>query len=218
MKIATWNIERPTRTGKRVPLIINCLQQLDADILILTETNEAIQVPGGYHCFFTSVLQESFYKEGERRVSIYSKYEPAGQSETFRSDTSLCVTLKTIFGELAVYGTIIGINGNRRHNFTNDLSAQLSDFEIISHTQNFCIAGDLNISFSDNYYFTEEGRKKLNDSFTKLDMVNLTAAIPENIDHIIISNKFIKRKNIKLSRWNIDKRLSDHIGVCVTIT
>ena len=30
---------------------------------------------------------------------------------------------------------------------------------------NFCIGGDLNISFGDNYYYTEEGRNKLNASF-----------------------------------------------------
>ena len=218
MKIATWNIERPIKTSKKIPLIIDCLQKLDADILILTETNEVIQPAVNYNCFYTSTLKELFYKEGERRTSIYSKYEAVGQFDTFRDDTSICITLRTPLGDLAVYGTVIGINGNRRHNFNEGLTLQLADFERISANTNFCLAGDLNMSFGDNYYFTQDGRQKLNASFEKLNLKNLTASIPDNIDHIIISNDFIKDRIIKLATWNVDKKLSDHIGVCVTIS
>jgi endonuclease/exonuclease/phosphatase family metal-dependent hydrolase len=73
------------------------------------------------------------------------------------------------------------------------------------------------MSFGDNYYFTEDGRQKLNASFEKLGLTNLTADIPENIDHIILSNEFIKGKSISVSEWNRDKKLSDHIGVCVML-
>ena len=177
-----------------------------------------IQPAANYNCFYTSALKELFYKEGEKRTSIYSKYEAIGQIDTFRDDTSICITLRTPLGDLAVYGTVIGINGNRRHNFTEDLTQQLADFERISANTNFCLAGDLNMSFGDNYYFTLDGRQKLNASFEKLNLKNLTASIPENIDHIIISNDFIKDRIIKLATWNVDKKLSDHIGVCVTIS
>jgi len=221
MKIATWNIERPKKTGIRVPRIIECIRKVEPDILILTETNEAVYLGEEYNYFHSNILQESFYKEGERRTSIYSKYQLTGTHVTFRADTSICAKLKTPFGELAVYCTVIGINGNRRKNFDADLVKQLEDFERISvnenFCENFCIGGDLNMSFADNYYFTQDGRKKLIDSFEKLKMTNLTAGIPENIDHIIISDEFIKGKSIILSEWNRDKKLSDHIGVCVTI-
>ena len=73
------------------------------------------------------------------------------------------------------------------------------------------------MTFGDNYYYTDAGRKKLNDCFNTLQLTNLTADIPENIDHIIVSNAFIKDKSIKLTTWNLDKKLSDHIGVCVEI-
>ena len=221
MKIATWNIERPKKTSKKNSMIIDCLQKLDADILILTETNEIIQPAGNYKCFHTTELKESFYKEGERRTSIYSKYESVGQFDTFRDDTSLCISLRTPFGDLAVYGTVIGINGNRRHNFNEDLNHQLADFEKIAANANFCIAGDLNMTFSDNYYYTDDGRKKLNNVFARLNLVNLTADIPENIDHIIISEDFIKNRHFEFDFWNKEKnkgKLSDHIGVFVTIT
>ena len=74
MKIATWNIERPTESGKRNKAIIQQLNEIDADILILTESNHFIHLGGNYKYFHTSLLSANFYKEGERRVSIYSKY------------------------------------------------------------------------------------------------------------------------------------------------
>jgi endonuclease/exonuclease/phosphatase family metal-dependent hydrolase len=218
MKIATWNIERPIRTAGRIKRIIECLKEVDADILILTETNTAVHFGDVYTYHHSEILQESFYKDGERRTSIYCKYSLIESYATFRADTSICKKLKTPFGDLVVYGTVIGINGNRRKNFDADLNEQLKDFKRISVNANFCIAGDLNMTFGDNYYFTQDGRQKLNDSFEKLQLVNLTAGIPENIDHIILSNAFINGKTIKLTEWNLDKKLSDHIGVCVEIT
>lgn len=221
MKIATWNIERPTHNSKKNAAITAYLHELDADILILTETNEAIQPDCNYQCYYTSAPTESFYKAGERRTSIYTKYELAGEFDTFRSDTSICKTLRTPFGDLHVYGTVIGINGNRRHNFTTDLDEQVKDFERIAATGNFCLAGDLNMSFCDNYYFTDTGRKTMVDCFNKLNLVNLTGAVAENIDHIVLSKTFITGKKIEVQTWNEERKkgkLSDHMGVCVTIT
>ena len=37
MKIATWNIERPTKNDKKIPVIEDILKNVNADILILTE-------------------------------------------------------------------------------------------------------------------------------------------------------------------------------------
>jgi endonuclease/exonuclease/phosphatase family metal-dependent hydrolase len=140
------------------------------------------------------------------------------QIETFNSETSICTILDTSFGELAVYGTIIGIYGNRHENFNVDLEKQLLDFKKISASQNICIAGDFNISFSDNYYFTKMGRQELNTIFENQQLNNVTKNIAENIDHIVISEKFIENCNVESKTWNLDKKLSDHIGVSVTIS
>lgn len=213
LTLATWNLERPQKTSKRIPAIIDCIKKINPDILVLTETNEFIDLGEEYHCFHTSILPMPYYKEGERRVSIYSKYKAVKAFETFRNDTSICVQFTTPFGELAVYGTVIGIYGNRKKGFTEDLEQQLKDFEEIAATTNLCIAGDLNISFSDNYYYTQDGRQKLNASFEKLNLLNLTANIPQNIDHIIASKSFIGERTFRFETWNTDKSLSDHIGV-----
>jgi endonuclease/exonuclease/phosphatase family metal-dependent hydrolase len=99
----------------------------------------------------------------------------------------------------------------------DDLDLQLLDLEKIAKEGNLCVGGDFNISFSDNYYFTKEGRRKLNDLFEKLNLINLTAEIAQNIDHIILSGAFVGDRARSIETWNEDKRLSDHIGVAVEI-
>ena len=217
MKIATWNIERPTKTTLRNKKIIEELNIIAPDILILTESNEAIHLGNNYQYHHTTVLDPAYYKEGEKRVSIYSKYKLIETFQTFRGDTSLCIHLETPLGNLAVYGTVIGVYGNRRTDFTQDLHLQLLDFNNIAANNLFCIAGDLNMSFSDNYYHTKIGRDKLNESFNDLNLHNTTAGIPQNIDHIILSNEFIKGRELKVQCWNLDKKLSDHIGLALEI-
>ncbi len=217
MKIATWNIERLNKSTTKNQLIIDCLTKINADILILTETNEVINLGNTYQCFHSSKLEESYYKEGERRVSIYSKYDFIGGIKTYRADTSICVKINTPLGDLAVYGTIIGTHGNRNESFIADLDKQLIDFDRIANSNNFCISGDLNMTFADNYYYTKEGREKLNASFEQLKLLNLTANIPENIDHIVLSKTFVGIKQPKIEIWNSDKILSDHIGVSIEL-
>ncbi len=215
MKIATWNLERLKKSTSKNQTIVDCLININADIFILTETNEIINLGDAYNCFHTSKLEEPFYSKGERRVSIYTKYDFIEDFKTFRADTSICIKLKTPLGALAVYGTIIGTHGNRSKSFVEDLDSQISDFDRIASTNSFCISGDLNMTFADNYYCTKTGREKLNTSFESLNLISLTASIPENIDHIILSKTFVAERQVKVETWNIDKTLSDHIGISV---
>ncbi len=217
MKIATWNIERQSKSGKKFNSIINTLKVINADILILTETDEEIELGEQYSTFHTSKPKENFYRKEETRVTIFSKYLSVTQAETFRNDTSICNILKTPFGELAVYGTIIGNFGNRLPSFEEDMEKQISDFKKIAKSSNLCIAGDLNMSFSDNFYFTYEGRDKLNNTFNNLDLENLTAPIRNNIDHIVLSKNFLGQRQVIKEFWNDNYELSDHLGVAVTI-
>jgi len=218
MKIATWNIERLSKSTTKTPLIIGWLERMDADILILTETTTSIELKGDYHFFCTSRYGENYFRDDERRVAIYSKYPMIEQLKTFRGDTSLCIIVQTPLGDLSVYGTIVGVRGNRQNDFIEDLDQQILDYQTIAQKGALCIAGDLNMSFEDNYYFTNEGRHKMINVFKRLQLINLTEAIPQNIDHIVISQFFIGNRNISISTWNTDKTLSDHIGVCVEIT
>ena len=87
----------------------------------------------------------------------------------------------------------------------------------LSQNHNFCIVGDFNISFCDNYYFTNWGRNELNRSFAETEIINLTQSKTETIDHIAISKKFCKDSKVEVTKWNCGKELSDHKGISVKL-
>ncbi len=217
MKIATWNLERPTNQTSRLKNIQDILIALDADIIVLTETNRFIDLGSSYYSYHSLILSNPMYKEGELRSSIYSKYPSFAKIKTFNQETSICEVLDTPVGNIAVYATIIGIYGNRHQNFKKDLELQLLDFKSVGTQYPICIAGDFNMSFCDNYYYTKEARDKLNKSFNELGLINFTNNVQNNIDHIIISQQLLSVSEVNCHVWNLDKKLSDHIGVMVDL-
>ena len=226
MKIATWNIERPkSSTITKNVRILEALKEVDADILVLSETNSAINLGREYTAFSTAPLVETAeedgvqYGKGETRVTIWSKYPMLRRVATCSPLSAICVCVCTPHGELNVYGTILGFRGNRHPAFMADLEAQLKDWRTLSKSGHLCIAGDYNMTFSDNYYYTKTGRRTLNEAFDELEIDLLTRSIPENIDHIAISRSF-SRPSVSICKvWNRpkDRKVSDHIGVCLTL-
>ena len=219
MKIGNWNIERLKKI-KEKDTILSEINLRDFDILVLTEYDERIKPSGFNYKISTESLMDvntDNYKQTERRTAIFSKYPILKQFQTYDKYTACCVELKTEFGNLVVYGTIMGIYGNRNENFKVDLERQISDFKKITDEKNICIVGDFNQTFSDNYYFTKFGRETINENFSKLKIKNLTAELSENIDHISISENFIRNSDFKIETWNMEKRLSDHIGISIEI-
>jgi hypothetical protein len=219
MEIATWNVERPTTTSNKNASIIGEIRNLNADILILTETHSIIRPPG----YAYSLASDTLTADGENRTTIWSKYPLGDRIRTFAPETSVCVNVQTPHGGLYVYGTVIGVFGSREKSFLPDLELQIDDWARISKLGNICIAGDFNISW-DSYYFTHDGRGKLSDAFKALKITNLTSEIPQNIDHVAISDSFLKaaKRNELPHTWNLEKKLrkpslSDHIGVSVKL-
>jgi exonuclease III len=191
MKIATWNIER-LKYKSQIDKINSIIDEINADIFVLTETDERITPSNFKYRIDTPKLTEidaKNYVETENRISIFTNYEIIEQFETYDKYSSLCVELKTELGNLKVYGTIIGIYGNRNENFKIDLIAQIKDFEKLSIEDNFCVIGDYNISFADNYYFTNFGRDELNKSFDRNNLELVTRQKEQCIDHIAISKR-----------------------------
>lgn len=230
LKIATWNVERPNlTTGKekeRVNAINAELKKHPTDILILTETNECISPGAVYYVHHSEPLDKeaggNYYKDGERRISIWSMY-PVIETLTVKNPlTTACAVIQTPFGNLAVFGCIIGIHG-RGKGFDTDLQDQMEDLRRFEEAgYNICYTGDFNLSY-DRYYTKKSAKNQLIDLFSSLKMKNLTADIPENIDHIVISDSFLLTSTIEKECWNQDKKkarpivLSDHKGVAVTL-
>ncbi|MCX6690133.1 MAG: hypothetical protein NTZ39_10685 [Methanoregula sp.] len=231
IKIATWNVERPNRTDEKEKERVNAinaeLKKHPADILILTETNECISPENIKYVYHSEPLEKeaggSYYKEGERRVSIWSLHPIIETLKVKNSLTSACAVIQTPLGNLAVFGCIIGIHG-RGKGFDTDLQDQMEDLRRFEEAgYNICYAGDFNMSFCDNYYTKKSARSQLNDLFSTLKMKNLTARIPQMIDHIVVSESLLPSSSVEKECWNTDKKkarpivLSDHKGVIVTI-
>ncbi len=232
MKIATWNVER-LKHRNSLDKILSAIENTQADILVLTETDERIKcnyrygfhtpklhnAPSDYHMpgRYKEYAAASVYAATENRVSIYTNYPCVKQYDTYDKYTALCVELDTDIGSLLVYGTIIGVIGNRDESFKQDLLLQTKDYEHLAKIGSICICGDFNCSFSDNYYFTNFGREKLSASFAYNNISLLTGNQPECIDHIAVSQDFINVATVNVSEWNLDKALSDHKGTIAEI-
>ena len=126
--------------------------------------------------------------------------------------------MKTPSGILTVYGSIIGVFGNRQPRFDNDLLGHLSDFQEIFPEKNICFGGDLNVTFSGRVWPSKKARQILTYTFKNFDLINTTENIHNNVDHLLYSKDFLKDKSVEIFTWNEDKKLSDHVGHLLTLS
>ncbi len=217
MKIATWNIERLKHHSK-LPVIAEICEQMAADIFVFTEADTRLSLQYKTYACTLSLTNASFYRATERRVSLFTNYDLVRQLDTFDNATAVCVELMTERGALIVYGVVIGIYGNRHENFKTDFPRIIADIDrITADGKPVCILGDFNCSFTDSYYFTKGGRTALEEMFLRNGLKLLTRNKLECIDHIAISQGFVGESAISVEEWNLDKKLSDHKGIMVTM-
>lgn len=122
MRIATWNIER-LKHKANIGRIYEEIENAAADILVLTETDNSVSIDYEY-CYSTPILsktQPDYYGKTENRVSIFTNCPCVREYDTFDKRTAICVELDTGESNLLVYGTIIGVFGNREKTFKSDI-------------------------------------------------------------------------------------------------
>ena len=223
MKISVWNLMRPnSKTVERNSLFLDTLNQIDPDIIILTETNSIIDFGDKYFSVSTTALPELVdkysYEQGENRVTIFSKYPFVRQIPTVDSYTSVCAETETPFGQLIIYGTIIGFLGGLLEPFESDLKKQTLELTQLVGQGNICFAGDLNISFSGKAYPSKLVVKNVSELFDNLAMKNLTKDFNDSAIHSIISNSFLENIKVEKDRVLFDKKITDHGLVTITLT
>lgn len=202
MRIATWNIERLKHIAEKEELEQICVG-LDADILVLTESDNRLDLGKINHCETKQVpdncevLPSRFirYNNTERRVVIYTKYPIIRRIGTCDTNTTIALELETPGGNVIVYGVIIGILGNRQASYNDELSRVISDIHGLRKQDSLIVCGDFNCSFSDSYYYTKQGRESFEKVFTECNMSITTVTCHECIDHIAIANELLTRKN-----------------------
>jgi hypothetical protein len=235
LKIATWNLDRPKHASEpKSRRILAEIVKNKPDIWVFTETNSCIHPGPDYVPFSTSpLLGGSFskgeqYEKGENRVTIWvnRRFQSEQVPELCNWHSSICVAIRgTPFGDLYVYGTVIGIYGLGGVDFDTGLEVQIDDWRRLSKLRNICIVGDFNVFLEESTSHSKKARGKLQSVFTQLDIEVPTQEVLHNVDHIALSKSLSKAVVAPVFKWNDgedgktpDRNISDHMGVCVTLT
>lgn len=213
MKILSINLERPkiNQTEK-----LNSIKELifseNPDIIFLTETNLILEFGAEYFSIHSKELPSFYdnqnYKEKENRVSIFSKYPIVEAIETYDEYTAVCGKINTEFGELTLYGSIIGSFGGKDIHFENDLKNQKNEIEKLK--ENLCYSGDFNISFSGFKYPSNKIVNETKEFFEQQNLKILTEENPDCAIHIVMNQNFLNNKKVRNKLIKIDRKISDH--------
>ena len=213
MKILSWNVKRPKSGEKRVDKILELILAQNADLVFLTETNSILNLPN-YHKIqsreVVSNLEGIEFKKGENQISIFSKFTISNELNTYSDFSSVCGNAKTNWGDLILYGSVIGFLGGKTPHFKHDLAKHKEDLIQLNLKGNVCFSGDLNISFSGHPYPSKVIRNEMLDFFEELNLEILTKSIENSAIHIVLSKEFIQDKKIKLTEIEVDIKVSDH--------
>jgi len=220
MKIATWNLMRPTAgTLSRNKIFLDALKNCNADILVLTETNSIISPGAEYFSRSTQELPKQFdkltYSKGENRTSIFSKFPFGRNFKTYDEYTSVCSEIITPHGPLIFYATIIGVTGGKGERFVQDFESQKNDINQL--TGDICVVGDFNISFSGYPYPSGDIITQANNFFESQAIEILTKQLLDCPDHISISKNYLQNCEIKIVENKVEKKISDHALVMVDV-
>lgn len=236
MKIATYNIDWGLvyKNNSLLDKFESVLDELNADILILTETVDCLELknyrfsyttkPLPSDCIYEGINYFNYLKGvGATRVAIYSKYELKKMFKVSDEYTSICCEFETEIGSICIYATIIGTQFNRKPYANNELENCINDCLSISKTvPHFCLVGDLNTSFIEEEKYHEirgiNSRKVINKLTEDCNLDKTTASLVFNIDHIFPSSSLVNNKKINVSSFIEKDKLSDHQGVLVEIS
>lgn len=231
-KIANWNLERPKSKTKKTKLAIEKILEINADIIVLTETSKSVDLRE----FYPFQISTKSYERtpDEQWVTIWSKWEIMKQIETFDNFRTVSGIIKSPFGDIIVFGTIIpyhqaGVSGIRYGNLNykiweyheKDLYAQSENWKKLIETEKLplFVIGDFNQTrFNNQGYGTARVREILTNLLNDLDLECITEIdfsekyltedpikkkIRNNIDHICVSKSLLKEmKKIEVGAWN----------------
>lgn len=205
MKIATWNLERPNRAGARVASLMKQIESVGADIWILTETDDRIDLQLQGYTSANTIPIELGHQPTEHRTTIWSRHPILQKIPTHDPETAVCVEIEVTDLKLIVYGTIIpyhaagaphlyrssgsnrnGLKAWELHYESIELHHRdLTEIQRIHPNGLLCFGGDLNQSrdgrhwwnMKREWYGTKLGRNALT---VCLDGINLKCLTDED--------------------------------------
>ncbi len=239
MRIATWNLERPKlRSATKNKAILDQLIAIDADLWVLTETNDAIKLPGYFAA--SSPPVSGYHAAGENFTTVLSRWPIVRKLTTQNSSLSVCVEVAAPAGPCLVYGTIIpyanyrGADGQSKRwvEHRNSIAAHQSDWkrlraEFPAHS--IVVAGDFNQSRDGSgWYEDAESVQALSAALAECELACVTqedfrrsfGLERATIDHVCIGGP-LGATSVRVEAWPGTTagglRVSDHNGVVVSV-
>jgi hypothetical protein len=231
MRIGVWNIDHaqigsPSEVEeKRFQGVVRYLEQTGRDLLITTEGNAAIQIPG-YRAEFSdpSPFRSTRRYYGEpnlyHQVGIYSRL-PMRRLNVDEPINGLLCEVSWEGESLLVYGNVITIKDQWKKDsgktHKDRLREQLAAIESLASSR-FIAAGDFNLSLG--WTRMLPAHRELNNLVQRLGLVWPTEKHDDTVQHVLHSPDFKVEVEIDFSVRHVnggEQRLSDHPFLSVTL-
>ena len=232
MRIATWNLQRPTSKA-RTARIRAMLKEIDADVWVLTETRSDLS-PGPEYVGFTSAASDRAGHLTEVWTAIWSRLQTKHLPVSGDPARTAAVCVSAHGNTLPVFGTVLPWAGSRWRDlpssggvaFEAALQEQSADWRSLSADHGgLCVAGDFNQDLAQqHYYWSKVTRESLQRALSECGLHALTGGAEDpvrlateghraSIDHICLSGRWRK---VRVQAWApVDDAgtMSDHFGV-----
>lgn len=243
LRIGTWNLERPSlRSWKKLPRQRARIEELAADVWVLTETRASISPGDGWHGLHTPPTPRRAEDRDERYVSLWSRWPVEPTSVEPHQRGSVAGLVRTPAGRLLVYGTVIawandkGEHGEHRmwQRHAEEIQRQGQEWQQLRDEYPgvpLVVAGDFNQDRDGSgWYGTHHVREMLTVALTAAGLVVVTDAdvvqaglYDHNlVDHVAISTDLLAHHTTAMTVLHRDHEdgthLSDHPTVVVDLT
>jgi hypothetical protein len=241
LKLATWNVERPTQPRRRIALR-SYIDSVDADVWVLTETHDdlVLELP---HVHSSTPGRDDGINQQERWVSIWSRYPIQALSCSDPTRTAAAVVTPPDADPFIIFGSVLPWMGSawRAHPsaggvaFREAVACQLKDWRRFRREfpdAALFVLGDLNQDLADSHYYgSRANRAVLEAALNELGLTAVTGGSADPvrrdagpralIDHICALKDSGWTPNAPV-RWPEtpapQRVLSDHFGVVVEFT
>ncbi|MEM6599457.1 MAG: endonuclease/exonuclease/phosphatase family protein, partial [Cyanobacteria bacterium P01_C01_bin.69] len=180
MRLATWNINRCRHNSARADRLQKEMDQVNADIWVLTETHIDLSPGSNYQLLAHSDdAPDRNAEDGECWVAIWSRLD--GDRVQLTADRERVAAAK--IDDCVVVGTVLPWLSDRREPaltgsalFRKRLSEQAIDWQRLRANGALCITGDFNqdLLSTGHYYGSKNGRVALRDTLLSCHLDCLT--------------------------------------------
>jgi exonuclease III len=236
VRIGTWNLDH-ARAQKHDAARLQILREVDADVLVLTETNDRVALPG-YSAVHSAPRPNA--APGGRWVTVWSRLPVIEPVEVADSNRACAARLSTTSGEAIIFGVVVPWHADvgepakvprpraweEHHRAWPKFGEEWSKLRRKWPEAPLFVAGDLNISLGGpRYYGTSNGRRLFAGALeaaglrcaTEFEHVPEGALMYPAIDHILVPEH---TKSSVVGAWEgrlQGLRLSDHSGLVVEV-